>query len=102
VWRAGFLGRTTREFINISVFLYFSISVFLDPIRNRLPGCFKVLLTPLLTMTEEQNKDTWFIPASEESKQIINTIKQVVDGRKLDKNPDKDVLNLSIGMSIGY
>ena len=45
-------------------------------------------------MTED---DTWFIPASEESKKIVNTIKEVVDGRKLDKNPDKDVVNLSIG-----
>ena len=45
-------------------------------------------------MTED---DTWFIPASEESKKIVNTIKEVVDGRKLDKNPDKDVMNLSIG-----
>ena len=50
-------------------------------------------------MGEEQDVDAWFIPASEESKKIINTIKQVVDGRKLDKNPDKDVLNLSIGMN---
>ena len=50
-------------------------------------------------MVEGQDKDAWFIPASEESKKTINTIKEVVDGRKLDKNPDKDVLNLSIGMS---
>jgi len=50
-------------------------------------------------MGEEQDKDAWFIPASEESKKTSNTIKEVVDGRKLDKNPNKEVLNLSIGTS---
>ena len=37
------------------------------------------------------------IVASEESKGIVHPLRKIVDGRKMPTNPDKELLNLSIG-----
>ena len=37
------------------------------------------------------------IEASEESKGIVHPLRKIVDGRKMPTNPEKELLNLSIG-----
>jgi len=37
------------------------------------------------------------IKSSNESKGIVNAVRDVFDGKKMDTNPTKELLNLSIG-----
>ena len=37
------------------------------------------------------------ITASDEAKRIVNPIRNIVDGRNMPTNPDKELLNLSVG-----
>ena len=37
------------------------------------------------------------ITASEETKRLVNPLRQIVDGRKMPNNPEKELLNISIG-----
>jgi len=39
----------------------------------------------------------WLIEGSTESKSIVNPIRDIVDGRKLEQNPHKNLISLSIG-----
>ena len=37
------------------------------------------------------------IAASDEAKGIVNPLRKIVDGKKMSTNPDKELLNLSVG-----
>ena len=39
----------------------------------------------------------FMIAASDEAKSIVNPVRKIVDGKKILTNPDKELLNLSIG-----
>ena len=38
------------------------------------------------------------IAASDEAKRLVNPLRKIVDGRKMPTNPDKELLNLSVGI----
>ena len=42
-------------------------------------------------------KKEWLIEGSTESKRLVNPIRDIVDGKKLEQNPEKDVISLSLG-----
>ncbi|XP_065915330.1 tyrosine aminotransferase-like isoform X2 [Dysidea avara] len=42
-------------------------------------------------------KEEWLLEGSTESKSIVNPIRDIVDGRKLEQNPQKNLVSLSIG-----
>ena len=42
------------------------------------------------------------IAASDEAKRLVNPLRKIVDGRKMPTNPDKELLNLSVGNLIHY
>ena len=39
----------------------------------------------------------FMIAASDEAKSLVNPLRKIVDGKKMPTNPDKELLNLSIG-----
>jgi len=39
----------------------------------------------------------WLVEGSTESKSIVNPIRDIVDGRKLEQNPNKNLISLSLG-----
>ena len=45
--------------------------------------------------------DEWLVEGSIESKRIVNPIRDIVDGRKLEQNPEKDLISLSLGQCCG-
>ena len=45
--------------------------------------------------------DEWLVEGSIESKRIVNPIRDIVDGRKLEQNPKKDLISLSLGQCCG-
>ena len=44
--------------------------------------------------------DGFVIAASSEAKKLDNAIRRIVDGRKMPINPNKGLLNLSVGKTI--
>ena len=38
------------------------------------------------------------IAASDESKGLVNKLRQIIDGKEMETNADKDMLNISVGM----
>ena len=40
------------------------------------------------------------IPASDESKGLVHKLRQIIEGKEMKTNPDKDLLNISEGMSV--
>ena len=42
-------------------------------------------------------KTEWLVEGSTESKRIVNPIRDIVDGRKLQQNPEKELISLSLG-----
>ena len=42
-------------------------------------------------------QSNWKIDGSQEAKRIVNPIRDIVDGRKLEENPEKELINLSLG-----
>lgn len=44
-------------------------------------------------------KEEWLVEGSLESKRIVNPIRDIVDGRKLEQNPEKDLISLSLGQT---
>lgn len=41
--------------------------------------------------------DEWLVEGSIESKKIVDLIQDIVNGRKLQDNPEKDLISLSLG-----
>ena len=40
----------------------------------------------------------WLVEGSIQSKKIVNPIRDIVDGRKLEQNPGKELIRLSLGL----
>lgn len=43
------------------------------------------------------NTNSLMIAASDEANRLVNPLRKIVDGKKMATNPDKELLNLSIG-----
>ena len=61
-----------------------------------------VLLSSTKQRQNSVSKQWGVIPASFMAKHTDNPIRKIVDGMKLTPNPDKDMIALSIGMSVAY
>ena len=59
---------------------------------SRLFKRLKELIRTKMDLGAEQD-----IKSSNESKGIVNAVRDVFDGKKMDTNPTKELLNLSIG-----
>lgn len=44
----------------------------------------------------------WAVKASEEARMIVNPLRNIVDKLNMSPNPDKELLNLSIGIVMAF
>ena len=50
-------------------------------------------------MDDIKETTQWVVEASEEARRIVNPLRNIVDKLNMSPNPDKELLNLSIGMA---
>lgn len=55
-----------------------------------------------MTSTIAMKKKKWHIPASKTAKETFNPIRAIVDTMKVQPNPDKKMIALSIGKRGGH